>query len=350
MPLIRKLNASRNFNLHIIAFGSHPYREYGKTIEYIRKDGIKVNHFLKSLVLGDDSQAITDSMGLTILKISDIYNKEKYDLLLALGDRFEMFSAVAASVPFNIPVAHLHGGETTLGAIDEKFRHANTIISKYHFVSTKNHAKKVKQLTGYSKHIYNVGALALDNMRNIKLMTIKEIYDTYNINVKNDTLLATIHPETVKIESNKLIVKEFIKAIKDSGMQTVITLPNNDTGNAYIRKRLLKFSEENERVFAFDALGTKGYYSFMKYCYAVVGNSSSGIVEAASYRKYVINIGDRQKGRDRGRNVIDVPINSDKICKAILRVIKLPMLNKKNIFGDGNTAEKIIKVIEKIID
>jgi len=296
--------------------------------------------------MGDESQSIADSIGYTIMKISEIYSNEKYDLLFALGDRFEMFAAVSASVPFNIPVAHLHGGEKTLGAIDDKLRHAITLMSKYHFVSTENHAGKVRELTGNSKHVYNVGALAIDNIKNIKLMTIEEIYKKYRVDLKKPTLLATIHPETVNAGININLVKEFIKAIIESKVQTVITLPNNDTSNEILRKELIRFCDENENIYAFDALGVKGYYSFMKNCYAVIGNSSSGIIEAASFGKYAINIGDRQKGRDRGKNVIDVPIRSEKINQAIIRISKLPRLNKNNIFGNGKTADRIVKILK----
>lgn len=348
-PLIKNLHFNKDFNLHIIAFGTHPYNQYGKTEDYIRKDGFRINYTVKGLVLGDDSQSIADSIGCTIMKIAEIYSKEKYDLIFTLGDRYEMFAAVTASVPFNISVAHLHGGEKTLGAIDEKFRHGITLMSKYHFVTTDNHAKKVRELTGNSKHVYNVGALAIDNIKRMKPMTIKDIYKQYKVNLNKPTLLATIHPETVNIELNKELVKEFIKAIKDTSIQTVITLPNNDTSNELLRKELIRFSEENANIYAYDALGARGYYSFMKYCYAVIGNSSSGIIEAASFGKYAINIGDRQKGRDRGKNVIDVPINAKRIKKEILNISKLPRIGKRNIFGEGNTSDQIVTILKRLL-
>jgi len=346
LPLIKKIASGKYFDLHIIAFGSHPYKEFGKTVDFIEKDGFKASYIVKALEPDFTPESIAVSMGNTLKEFAHIYQKENYDLIFALGDRFEMFAAVSASVPFNIHVAHIHGGEKTLGAIDDKFRHAITLMSKYHFTSTENHAKKVVQLIDSDEFVYNVGALALDNITDMQLLSIDELKKELEIDFTKPTLLATIHPETVNLKLNSKLVEEFIKALKSSEYQTLITLPNNDTSNKYIRKELLKFSETNKNVFTFDALGPLKYYSCMKHCFAVVGNSSSGIIEAASFGKYVINIGDRQKGRDRGENIIDTPIDATAIKNKIEQIKEMPELNKKNIYGEGNTTDKIISIIK----
>lgn len=346
LPLLKRLKQENNINLHIIAFGSHPYKEYGYTLKYIKEDGFTPKYVIKSLLPGENQKAISASMGLTTLKFADIYSKENYDLLIVLGDRFEMFSAVSASVPFNIPVAHIHGGEKTLGAVDEKFRHLITLMSQYHFVSTDNHAEKVQSLIGKKKDIYNVGALALDNIHQLRLKTKKEILEILKVNFSNPTLLATLHPETINLAVNKRLSQEFIKAIRESNIQTVITLPNNDANNKYMRESLIQMGKTSNKVFVFESIGSVLYYSCMKHCYAVIGNSSSGIVEAASFGKYALNIGDRQKGRDRGRNIIDLPPDSNKIIKTIRKVSKLPELTDKNIYGNGHTAEKIMRYLK----
>jgi GDP/UDP-N,N'-diacetylbacillosamine 2-epimerase (hydrolysing) len=347
LPLIKKLVNEKRFNLNIIAFGSHPYKKFGKTIKFIERDGFKIKHTVKALESNFTPEFISKSIGNTIKKFADIYKKEKFDLIFALGDRFEMFAAVSASVPFNIPIAHLHGGETTLGAVDEKFRHSISIMSKYHFTSTKKHAEKVAKIIGSNKYVYNVGALAIDNIKNLKLLTIEELREQLNIDFSKPTLLATIHPETVNTKINSVLVNEFIKAIEKSGYQTLITLPNNDTENQIIREKLVKKFSSNKDIFMFEALGPLKYYSCMKYCYAVIGNSSSGIVEAASFGKYVINIGDRQKGRERDKNVIDVQINAEEILKKIKQLKEKPTLSNRNIYGDGKTAERIITILKR---
>lgn len=347
LPLIKKLTNEKIFKLDIIAFGSHPYKKFGYTVKFIERDGFEVKYIVKALETGYSSGSISKSISNTIKKFASIYEKENYDLIFALGDRFEMFAAVSASVPFNIPIAHLHGGETTIGAIDEKFRNSISIMSKYHFTSTRNHAKKVANLVGSSKYVYNVGSLAIDNIKNIKLLTIEELKEQLDIDLTKPTLLATIHPETVNIKINTALVNEFIKAIKNSGYQTIITLPNNDTENQIIREKIIKKFSSSKDIFIFEALGTLKYYSCMKYCYAVIGNSSSGIVEAASFGKYVINIGDRQKGRERGKNIIDVPINAEEILTKIKQLKKMPELNSKNIYGDGKSAERIISILKR---
>jgi GDP/UDP-N,N'-diacetylbacillosamine 2-epimerase (hydrolysing) len=347
LPLMKKLVSEKHLNLNIIAFGSHPYKEFGRTVDFIEKDGFKAKYIVSALESDFSPESIAISMANTIKEFAHIYEKENYDLIFALGDRFEMFAAVSASVPFNIPVAHIHGGESTLGAIDDKFRHSITLMSKYHFTSTENHAKKVAILIDSDEFVYNVGALALDNITEMQLLSIDELKKELEIDFTKPTLLATIHPETINLNVNSKLVEEFIKAIELSGYQILITLPNNDTSNQYIRKELLKFSETNKNVFAFDALGPLKYYSCMKHCYAVIGNSSSGIIEAASFGKYVINIGDRQKGRDRGENIIDTPIDANQIKKKIEEIKKMPDLDKKNIYGEGNTADKIISIVKR---
>jgi len=348
LPLLIKLFADKAFTLDLIVFGSHPYTEFGNTIKFIERDGFNPKHIISALVMGDNEKSIVESLALTTYKFAEVYDKEKYDLIFALGDRFEMFAAVSASAPFNIPVAHLHGGERTLGAIDEKYRHSITIMSKYHFASTENHAKKIFSLIGNNKYIYNVGALALDNINNQKLKTKDELFTELNIDFTRPTLLATLHPETFTPSSNKILIDEFIKSIEKLRMPALITLPNNDANNKHIRNSLLDFALNSKEVYSFDALGPCTYYSCMSHCFGVIGNSSSGIIEAASFGKYVVNIGDRQKGRDRGDNIIDVPSDSNKIIKAVHSIKCLPQLNSNNIYGDGKTADRIIHILKSI--
>lgn len=348
LPLLKKLKNDKFFNLKIVAFGSHLSEKFGNTINQIYKDGFDVTYKIETLLNGDSPEIIAKSMAVTIDKFVRLWSKEKQttDLIICLGDRYEMFAAVSASVPFNIPVAHIHGGETTLGAIDNLFRHSITSMSKIHFTSTENHAKRVEQIIGSNKGIYNVGALGLDNLNDIKLLTIDEFKEKFGIEL-NRPILVTFHPETIAFEKNEEYVNELILTLDTIDKQIIITMPNADTMGNMIRKKLLDFSKRKSNVFTIESLGTEGYFSCLHHCSFVLGNSSSGIIEAASFGKYVINIGNRQLGRDAGKNVIHCAIKKNIIIENIKLINKLPTLDKKNIYGEGKTADKIIQILKK---
>ena len=349
LPLMKKLRSDTYFKLDIIAFGTHVSRFYDKTVSNFYQDNFNVAYELESIVLGDSSEAISSSMGLTTVKFSSIWSKENYDLIIVLGDRYEMFSAIAASVPFNIPLVHIGGGETTLGAIDNKFRHCITTMSNYHFVTTESHKKRVEEILGHSRNVHNVGAPALDNFHDLELLTKEEFQREWDIDLNKPTILTTFHPETVALEKNETYINELIKAIDQIDKQFVITMPNNDTMGTLIRNYLNEYVAKNpKRCHIVEVLGTVGYYSCMKHCQYLLGNSSSGIIEAASFKKYVINIGDRQKGRDTGKNIIHVKIDSKEILKAADKIDNLPEFNDKNIYGDGNTSDRIIQILKNI--
>lgn len=349
LPLLKKLKSDRFFNLKIVAFGTHLSEKYGNTIHQIFKDGFEVAYQLETLLKGDSPETIAKSMALTINLFADLWAKTKpnVDLVICLGDRYEMFAAVSASIPFNIPKAHLHGGETTIGAIDNSFRHSITSMSKFHFTSTEIHSKRIEQITGSNNHIFNVGALSLDNLNQMKLLNIYEFKDKFNIELQQPVLV-TFHPETIAYEKNEEYINELISALSTLKKQIVITMPNADTMGDVIRQRLIEFKKENQNVIIVESLGTEGYFSCLGHCSFVLGNSSSGIIEAASFGKYVINLGNRQLGRDAGKNVIHCEIKKEKIIEAIESIKKLPELGHTNIYGDGSSADKIISILKTI--
>lgn len=348
LPLIKKLNADPFFNLDIIAFGTHVSQFYDRTVDMFYKDGFEVAYELESLVLGDSPEAISTAMGLTTIKFSSIWAREDYDMILVLGDRYEMFSAIAASIPFNIPVGHLHGGEATEGLYDDIFRHSITTMSKVHFVSTPNHGKRVAQILGRDdKHIYHVGAPALDNLNDLKLLSIEEFKEVWNIDLSKPTALVTFHPETIAIHKNVEYVRELCKAMDRLDKQFIITMPNNDTMGTVVRKEILDFVGDNtEKYKIVEVLGAVGYYSCMRHCEFLLGNTSSGIVEAASFDRYVINLADRQKGREAGANVIHVPAEADAIVDAANKIAELPPFTDGNIYGNGDTCDKMLAIMK----
>ncbi len=348
-PLIKALQKDTVFSLDVIAFGTHTSEFFGKTVNAFEKDGIEVKHQVESLVLGDSPEAIATAMGLTTIKFSSIFKAENYDLIIVLGDRYEMFAATQVAIPFNIPVAHLYGGETTLGAIDDVFRNAITVMSSIHFTSTEQHAQRVKEMLGTekAKNVYNVGALSLDNLKEIKLLSKKEIFELYEVDLNKPTILCTYHPETVNY--NPKDINEVISAIKQlNNYQWVITLPNNDTHAFGLRKELIDLMRYNN-IHVFEALGVKGYFSMMKHAALVFGNSSSGIIEAASFEKNVVNIGNRQKGRTAGGNVVHVPCETNRIVIKTNEALNSKKYLKPNIYGDGNAVNKIITSLKSFM-
>lgn len=349
LPLLKKLKNDVFFNLKIVVFGTHLSEKYGMTIRQIYKDGFEVDYKIETLLEGDSPEIISKSMALTIDKFAELWTKEKplVDLIFCLGDRYEMFAAVCAATPFNIPVAHLHGGETTLGAIDNSFRHSITAMSKIHFASTEKNAKRITEIIGTDNNVYDVGALSLDNLHDLKILNVQEFYEKFNIKLQQP-ILVTFHPETVNYEKNEEYIDELILALNTLDKQILITMPNADTMGSVIRQRLLEFEKETNNVITIESLGTEGYFSCLSHCAFVLGNSSSGIIEAASFGKYVINLGNRQLGRDAGNNVIHCEIQKEKIIAAINLINLLPQPNNNNIYGDGNTGQKIISILKSI--
>ena len=240
LPLLKALKDDPFFYVRIIAFGTHLSPFHGYTINQIKNDGFKIAYTVESMLTGDSPNAISTTMALTSLKFADFWkeHKEEFDLVFCLGDRYEMFSAVTAGIPFNIPFAHLHGGEKTLGAIDNIFRHAITLASKYHFVSCKEHGERVAELTESKDNIFDIGALSLDNLDSLPLLS-KEVFNyKFGIDLNLPTILVTVHPETVTPEMNEIYVEELAETLLElKNYQVIITLPNADTAGTLIRKR-----------------------------------------------------------------------------------------------------------------
>lgn len=349
LPLLKKIVRDKFFDLGIVVFGTHLSKEHGYTIDAIKKDGFIPAYEFITLPKGDSAPDIAESIGATSIQFSSLWNsiKDTTDIIFCLGDRYEMFAAVIATIPYNLTVAHIHGGEATLGANDNIYRHCITHISKYHFASTENHANRVIELKGSTENVYNVGSLSLENLKEIKLLSKDEFLKMFGIPIDHPVLV-TFHPETVGYEKNEIYVKELIKALEKIDKQIIITMPNADTMGNVIRTELSSFANQKQNVFTIESLGTQGYFSCLNLCDYVLGNSSSGIIEAASFGKYVINIGDRQKGRDSGANVLHSDIEAWRILECCQKIKTLPLLDKKNIYEGGDVANKIINVLKKI--
>jgi len=349
-PLINEIKRQNIHHLDVIVFGTHNSIFFGETIKEIENDGIEIKYKINSLILGDGPETLSDSIGITFLKFSNIWKNNNYDLCFALGDRFEMFAAVFSSLPFNIPIAHISGGEITLGAIDNTFRDALSVISKYNFASTEIYKNRIISIKGKYENIYNVGALNIDNLRRINFLTIQEFENLYKIDLTKRTILITFHPETVSFEKNSEYVNELIAALSEiENYQLVITMPNADNMGSLIRDKMLSFINSRSNAYCIESFGTIGYLSCMKYCTFMLGNTSSGFVEASFFPKYVINLGNRQTGRILTKNIVNCPVEKECILKAVNEFLYFnPNSDEYFIYGDGNTANKIVDILNNL--
>lgn len=347
-PLLRKLEEEPLFNTEIIAFGTHISEKFGQTVNQIEAHGFSVTQRVDTMPEGDTPLDISKAMGKTMQAMGEVFEKGNFDLLFALGDRYEMFAAVAATSPFNIPVAHLHGGETTLGAIDNAFRHSITTFSKLHFTSTDIYKKRVAEIIGTEEGSFNVGALSIDNLKGMKLLDKQAFKTAYEIDLNRPTILFTFHPETIDFSKNKRYIGEITEALqKLKQYQIIITMPNADTMGLIIREKLKTFGANKPGTWLIESFGTLGYLSAMKHCAFMLGNTSSGFVEAAFFPKKVINLGNRQKGRILTQNIISAEIEKNKILEAVEIAEQMELPSDCNIYGDGKTAEKIVEIIKK---
>lgn len=352
LPLLKAMEMDSFFHCEIIAFGTHLSKFHGYTLNEIFSNGFKVKYLVPSLLVSDDPESISTSFALTALKFATFWkeNQFAFDLVLCLGDRFEMAAAVMAGIPFNIRFAHLYGGETTLGAIDNLYRDCITLGSKVCFTSTAAYANKVDLLTESQTKAVVIGSLSLDNMLNIKLLSLSDFLIQWGIDLGKPSILVTLHPETIAFGDNEKYVKECINALLKfvETHQIIITMPNADTNGSIFREAFEVFKNAfSSRVFLIENFGTQAYFSCMKYVQLIIGNSSSGIIEAASFEKFVINLGDRQKGRLTSNNVIHIPFDSNKIISAIQMYLD-KRFTGKNIYYKENPTGKVIETLKSI--
>lgn len=351
LPLLKAMGKDEDIDFKIIVFGTHLSKLHGYTLSQIEVDGFKAFAKLESLLLGDTPNAVASSYALTALKFSEfweVYYKE-FDVVFALGDRFEMAAAVAAAVPYQVKIAHLHGGETTLGAIDNIYRHSISLSSNFHFVSTETFKRRlIKLLDDRHDKIFNVGSLSLENLVTTPLLTIHEFQNKWGINLNIDTILVTVHPETVAFNLNEQYCKEVCLALAhlSSSFQIVITLPNADTAGMVFRLAFEQLGKQYTNIKVIENFGTQSYFTCMKYSKLMIGNTSSGIVEAATFRKYVLNLGDRQKGRLAGENVIHLPFDSTEIVEKA-RAYSQKKFEGANLYYKPNPSTSILKILKE---
>lgn len=350
IPLLERIKNSEKHEYRIFAGGMHTSEKFGNSYQLIEEAGFEIHKKLNTLVGDDSSAGISRSMAATTEAYANVWSTygESLDLVFVLGDRFEMFAAASSIVPFNIPLAHLHGGETTLGATDNKFRHAITAISDYHFTSHEIHSKRVVEIIGADKDVFDVGALAIENMQNFEGHSPDEFRDKFQFDLNAPFVLTTYHPETQDLQ-NEAKIESLTKAFDNIMPMILCTLPNADREGTVVRDALLKYEQENpEHIKCYENLGQKGYMTAMKHCKFMLGNTSSGIIEAASFGKIVVNVGNRQEGRLAGKNVIHVRNQAEDILKGVDQVEAMQEEQFINPYGAGDASKKILEILDQI--
>jgi len=351
-PILKKIQQDPDLELVLIVGGMHLSPEFGSTVNILEADGFKPAVKVEMLLSSDSPEGVAKSVGVGVIGFAQAYSQLKPDLLLLLGDRFEMLAAAVAAVPFKIPMAHIHGGESTEGLIDEAIRHSITKMSHIHFASTEAHAARIRQLGEEPWRVTVSGAPSLDNLKSMKLLSAEELERQHGLDLSKPPLLVTYHPVTLDFENTEHQITELMAALKASGLPLIFTFPNADASGRKIIEMIQAFVKEMPQARITVNLGTEGYFSLMSHAGAMVGNSSSGIVEAASFKLPVVNIGDRQRGRFHAENVIDCGYTRDQILSAIKKATS-PEFRKKleklvNPYGDGRAADRIVSGLKNV--
>ncbi|MGY8817454.1 MAG: UDP-N-acetylglucosamine 2-epimerase, partial [Pseudomonadales bacterium] len=322
--VMQGLKDDSDLTLQIVVTGMHLSPEFGLTYREIEQDGFKVDHKVEMLVSSDTSVGIAKSMGLGMIGFADTLNKLKPDLILVLGDRFEIFAAVSAALVACIPIAHLHGGESTQGAFDEAFRHSITKMSHLHFVAAEEYRQRVIQLGEQPDRVFLVGGLGIDNIKRLKLLEREELEESLGIEFGQKNLLVTFHPATLELSNAKEQMDELLAALIElKNTKLIFTYPNADTEGRALIDLINQFVKQNSNAHSFSSLGQLRYLSCVSLVDGVIGNSSSSLLEAPSFKKGSINIGDRQKGRIKADSVIDCAPNKNSISEAINQLYSL---------------------------
>ncbi|MCJ7443547.1 MAG: UDP-N-acetylglucosamine 2-epimerase [Methanotrichaceae archaeon] len=352
LPLLKRIHSDPNLRLFLIVSGSHLSPEFGLTVKDIEKDGFPIAAKVDMLLSSDTPKSIAKSMGLGIIGFSEVFEDSHIDILCVLGDRFEMHSAVIAASPFLIPVAHIAGGSVTVGAIDDLFRHSITKMSHLHFVEMETYSRRLIQMGEEPWRVNITGAMALDNLRELKYLSLDELNKRFGISLDQPPLLVTFHPPTREYDKTEFYTSELLDALDKFELPIVFTYPNADTNGRIIIRLFEEFIDKHNNSWLIPNMGMQGYFSLINQSLAMVGNSSSGIIETPSFRLPVVNIGNRQMGRITPNNIITVGYSSEEISCGIAHAIEAEFKNQLNDlinpYGDGYASKRIIKVLKRI--
>jgi len=347
--VLEAIAKSKKLELHLIVTGMHLSKKYGMTINEIIKDGFRIYSSFDMLSKEDSNYSMSKALGEGIVSFTKIFYKLKPDINLILGDRDEMLASALAAYHLNIPNAHIHGGDKSQGGIDEYNRHAITKISNIHFAATSRSKERILKMGENPKFVFHTGSPSIDEIIKKPITLKKSLEKKYGINLNGKDILLIQHPVTTQTRQSGKQIMNTLKAIVKIGENTIAIAPNSDPGNGLIFKHLRTFSKKYDFIKMYNTLPRNDFLGLLKNCGALVGNSSSGMIEASYFDTPVVNIGIRQKGREKGSNVIEVEDSINSIYSGILRAFKKhKKFHKGNLYGKGNAAAKIVKHLEKI--
>lgn len=355
-PLLTKINHAEKIELRLVVTGMHLAPEFGLTYQEIEKDGFQITERNEMLLSSDTPNGITKSIGLGIIGFADIYTRITPDLVIVLGDRYEIYAAAIAALIYRIPIAHIHGGELTQGAIDDAIRHAITKMSSLHFTATEEYRHRVIQMGEDPRQVFCVGGLGVENIKNQELLEKNELEQSINFPLDKPYIIVTYHPVTLENNTAEEQFKNLLCALdRFCEYRIIFTKANADTEGRIINQQIDAYTASHPgRTIAFASMGSVRYLSALKYCEMVVGNSSSGILEAPSFHIPTVNIGDRQAGRVKAGSVIDCGNAADDIWKAINQAIMVKASGKlkgvRNPYEGKNTSSVILSVIMQYLD
>lgn len=346
------IDKDESLNLQIVVTGMHLSKKYGYTKQEIVEDGFKINEEVPILLEYEGKDKNARELGMAISTFANTFMRLKTDILLILGDRYEILGASATAMVMNIPIAHISGGEITEGAMDEQIRHSITKMANIHFPGAKEYVNNIINMGEETWRVFNVGDPGIENIKLTKMLNKEELKEQLDVEIDEETFLITYHPVTLELDQVKYQIEELIKALNRFDKKMIITFPNADNGGDIIINQLEEFAGKNKNVYLFKNLGSLRYLSVMSLCSTIIGNSSSSLVEAPFLKKPVVNIGNRQKGRLMADNIIQSSNAEEDIFNAITKSISSKFkehTNKtKSLYGEGNTSSEIVKVLREI--
>lgn len=352
--VIEGIRQSPVLELQLIVTGMHLSPEFGLTVKAIEDDGFRIDRRVEMLLSSDTAVGVTKSMGLGMIGFADALAQLQPDLLLVLGDRYEIFAAAAAAMIARIPIAHLHGGETTEGAFDEAIRHSVTKMSHLHFVAAEEYRRRVIQLGEQPERVFLVGGLGIDNILRLKLLERTKLEKALDFKFQTRNLLITFHPVTLECNSSSEQIEELLAALSelaDTGL--IFTMPNADTEGRVLFRKIEDFCSRHPHAKSYTSLGQLRYLSCIQQVDGVVGNSSSGLAEVPSFKKGTINIGDRQRGRLSASSVINCEPERASIRAALVRLysgaFQRRLLDAVNPYGKGGASDSIVYTLEQTV-
>lgn len=346
------IQASEELELYLVVTGTHLLPQYGYTVNEIKNDGLPIWKEIPVENKLSDMVRIPIEMGNLMIHLSEIFAESRPDVLLLLGDRYEMLAAASVATGMQLPIAHISGGESTEGAMDEQIRHAITKMAHIHFPGASAYADNIRKMGEESWRIFDVGDPGIENIKIIKIEEKADLEDELGLKIDRRTLLITYHPVTLELSELGWQMDNLINALSNYTGSMIVTYPNSDNGSELIIRKWKEFAKRKKTVRLVQNLGSVRYISVMKYCGAIIGNSSSAIVEAPFMKVPVVNIGNRQQGRIMADSIICCGYSQQEIEDSIERALSIEFAevvkNSKSLYGQGNTSEKIVEVLEKI--